>query len=79
MAYKHKTLKCTVDGCDEPVHCLDVCFACYQRMRYWQNRSMKDKANHAKRMRRCQASLQLQMGNVRSITSAQKTRKRKTA
>lgn len=76
MSYKSPTRICTIPDCGEPVHCLDVCTACYMRMRYWQHRSLKDKATHLKRMRRSEASLQLMMGNVHSITTAKKKRKR---
>ena len=73
MARKKKVI-CSVDGCDDEVHCLDVCIACYQRMRYWNDRPLRDKVRHLKRMNRCRASLEMMTGNVRPITSARRKR-----
>ena len=56
-----------VEFCDDEPVAHGLCINCYARTRYWHNRSLRDKARHMKRLRRCEASLSMQMGNVRTI------------
>lgn len=70
MTWINKNKICIVDGCDDYVTSLDLCPACYQRLRYWHKRSMKDKVKRMKQLHRCEASLSMQLGNVRTIRGA---------
>lgn len=63
MSTKKKT--CIVDGCTKEVIALDMCVNCYNRTRYWHKRSMKDKVKRVKQIQVWEASLELQLGNVR--------------
>lgn len=63
---------CANSECDGEAYCLGYCKACYARMHYWHNRSMKNKVAHMKRLKRCEATMEMELGNVKTMSPKQK-------
>ena len=59
---------CANPACDGEAICVGYCSACYARMHYWHNRSIKAKVNHMKRLKRCEATMDMELGNVKTMT-----------
>jgi hypothetical protein len=57
---------CMVDGCDREAKVMNLCKRCYDRMRYWELRSMKDKLARINQIRTWESSLELQLSVRRS-------------
>lgn len=59
---------CAVDGCEDEAYSLGLCTACYARQHFWHKRTMADKVRRVKQIQRWENSLNMQLGNVRSIS-----------
>jgi len=75
MVKKQKKGICSVPDCGKEIICLGVCECCYQRMRYWERRSTRDKIKRIKQIQVWEHSLDLQLGNVQQIAKTRKQKK----
>lgn len=60
---------CRIEGCtnDEKHVTLGLCGACYQRIRIWSMRTVKQQIKRVDNLRRWEASMELVLGNVKPM------------
>jgi len=61
---------CSTSECNLPIYALGKCSRCYQRLCYWNDRSIRDKFNHVKKMRRGEALIEELLGNIKAMKRA---------
>lgn len=64
---------CITPECDENKYALDMCRKCYQRARYWNNKSLSERITFLKVIR-IRANTMSMITNVRPISSGRRRR-----
>lgn len=67
------TKKCSTPECDGKVKALGKCGACHARMYYWNDRPLRDKVEHAKKLRIRERTME-EMTNVTHISKGKRKR-----
>ncbi len=57
---------CRIEGCRNDVQYVtfDLCAPCYQRLRYWSQRTVKQQIKRLDNLRRWESSMEMVLGNV---------------
>lgn len=65
---------CRIEGCtnDSEHPSLDLCHACYQRIRNWSMRTVKQQIRRLDTLRKFEASMELVLGNVKPMRKKQR-------
>ncbi len=73
---KNKGKECAVPECEREAYSLGLCQACYARQHYWHRKTMAAKVKRIKNLQLWESSLEMQLGNVKTIKRATKRRRR---
>ncbi len=58
---------CRVDGCERESSSLNLCPACYHRMRYWAERTVREQLTRLDRLHVFETSMEMGLGNVKKL------------
>ena len=65
---------CSNPACDDEATTCGLCNACYARLHYWHKRPIKQKVAHMRRLKRCEATMDFELGNVKTLTPKSKAK-----